>query len=445
MLNRIVDTAARARWVLPIVLLVAGVAMAINEITYQHATATLSRGITLTDARINATRTLQLMTDAEAAVRGYLLTGHPDRLARWELSRKDLPEVQALAVRLSTEVAPAVADRLDALLGALQQRISVLAEWVAMAQQGQRGEALSRAAQELPGQPLSALRAEFDAILAQAASAQQVTRVSLYGAMQISRVAVHALVILSALWLALFVRQLRASDTERAQEKVRLAEQVHIRTAELRELAGHLVTAREDERARVARELHDEMGGLFTAMKLEFARLRRVNGLPTMALERLQSIEARLNDGIALKRRIIEHLRPSSLDQLGLRAALQLLCDDIAHEGGFVVETALEDAPLCKDSELTLFRLVQESLTNIVKYARARQVWVRLDARAGHARLEVEDDGVGFDPSLPRPGHHGLTGMHMRVESHHGKLVIDSRPGQGTRIRADLPLQLAEA
>lgn len=439
MLKQYVESAARARWALPVMLLVAVLAMAVNEVTFQHAHHTLTRGITLTDARINAARMVQELTDAELAVSSYLIGMQDERLVRWQRARENLATVKALAIQLSTQVEPGVAQRLEALVSSLHSRMDTLEQWMALARQGRREEALALASTGVPGQPLAALRLEFDGILDQASGAQQAARVSLYDAMMITRVAVHALVVLSVLALLLFVRQLRARDEERGEERDRLETKIRERTFELHALATSMVTAREDERARLARELHDEMGGLLTAMKLEFARLKRTAALPEGALARVQGIEARLNDGIALKRRIIENLRPSSLDQLGLRAALQLLCDDVAQNAGLDVQTALEDVSLCRDAELALYRLVQESLTNTVKYAKATQVHVLLAAVGGMAVLQVQDDGQGFDPRVARPGHHGLAGMRIRMESHAGSLLIDSAPGRGTRIRAELP------
>jgi signal transduction histidine kinase len=232
---------------------------------------------------------------------------------------------------------------------------------------------------------------------------------------------------------------LREIDARKARESDHLAHQIALRTAELRELAGYLVNTREDERSRLARELHDEMGGLLTAMKLELARLRRVPDVPAVALQRAAGIEQRLNESIAVKRRIVENLRPSSLDQLGLVAALEVLCEDMATSLNIPVTHTLATVPLDKESELTVYRLVQESLTNISKYARARHVWVTLEQRDNRAVVTVRDDGRGFQVDDVGAGHHGLSGMRVRVEAHAGRLTIASGPAQGTCISAELP------
>jgi signal transduction histidine kinase len=210
---------------------------------------------------------------------------------------------------------------------------------------------------------------------------------------------------------------------------------------QLTELAQHLQTAREDERSRLARELHDELGALLTAAKLDAARIksRLGTGAPEAA-ERLAHLNEILNNGIALKRRIIEDLRPSSLNNLGLVAALEIQAREFGERCGIEVDCTLEPVALRPSAELTAYRLVQEAFTNIAKYAKAKRVEVNFAARDGVAEISVRDDGVGFDPSLRRPSAHGLLGMRYRVEAEGGRLALESSPGHGTRIHATLPL-----
>jgi signal transduction histidine kinase len=241
------------------------------------------------------------------------------------------------------------------------------------------------------------------------------------------------------LGLFLFQRQLRRGDRQMVEEGQRLAERVKERTAELTEMATHLVNAREDERAHVARELHDELGGLLTSMKLDFARLRRQTDLPDKTVERIRAIEDRLGEGIAFKRRIVEDLHPSALAQLGLVQALEILCREMAERLGKPVHAELQDVVIDKPAQLTLYRITQESLTNIGKYAGCSEVRVRLQADGDTVRLSIRDDGKGFDPQRVPHGRHGLLGMRVRVESHGGRLQVSSAPGAGTTIAASLP------
>ena len=146
-----------------------------------------------------------------------------------------------------------------------------------------------------------------------------------------------------------------------------------------------------------------------------------------------------LNSGIALKRRIIEDLRPSSLTNLGLVTSLEILVREFGDRSGLAIAANLEPVTLSETSQLTVYRLVQESLTNIGKYAQARNVNVSLQDYNSHVTIEVEDDGAGFDIHYTPASSHGLAGMRHRVEAAGGRLTITSTPGQGTRVSAMLP------
>ena len=435
-----IERVARTRYVMPIVVAVAVITIAINESSYQHSRNTLVSGISLTDARLQALRTLQALTDAETATRAYLINGQEVYRDDYREAINTLNAAQEGAFQYIADADPRRTVSVDAVRQRIRDRVSSLDEWMTTTERGQRTRAHLLASSDRSRQAYVELRQEFDHVLERAAAVQQTARLSLFDAMMLNRLALHALVLVAVMALMMFMRQLRESDERKARESQVLEEEIAVRTAELRELAGHLVNTREDERGRVARELHDEMGGLLTAMKLEMARLRRVPDLPGVARERLTSIEQRLNEGIAVKRRIVENLRPSSLDQLGLIAALEVLCQDVSNSLGIPVLPQLEAVELDREAELTVYRVVQESLTNISKYAHARQAWVSLMRQEGQARLLVRDDGRGFDVDRVRAGHHGLLGMRVRVESHSGRLTITSTPGQGTRVAVELPL-----
>jgi signal transduction histidine kinase len=215
----------------------------------------------------------------------------------------------------------------------------------------------------------------------------------------------------------------------------RLDAEVAARTAQLTELAQHLQRAREDERQRLARDLHDELGSLLTSAKLDAARIRsRLGGAAPEAQERLAHLVATLDEIIALERRIVEDLRPSALTHLGLVATLEILADEFAAASGLRVHRALAPAPLPASTELVIYRLVQEALTNIARHAQARQVWLTLAAQDGGVEVAVRDDGVGFDTEAGLASAYGLLGMRYRVEAERGTLTVRSAPGQGTCI-----------
>jgi signal transduction histidine kinase len=187
------------------------------------------------------------------------------------------------------------------------------------------------------------------------------------------------------------------------------------RTAQLTELAQHLQTAREDERHRLARDLHDELGALLTAAKLDAARIRsRLAGTAPEALERLAHLVEMLDSVIALKRRISEDLRPSGLSYLGLVGTLKILAREFTERSGVVVHCALAPVALAPAAELTAYRLVQEAITNLSKHAEATSVWLELAPVDGRVEISVRDDGKGFDSGIAHTSAYGLVGMRYR-------------------------------
>jgi signal transduction histidine kinase len=263
----------------------------------------------------------------------------------------------------------------------------------------------------------------------------------------LNRIGVTAMTALSLLALYMYLRQTTALVRQREEqrrvvqvERDQFENQVLRRTEQLTDLARHLQSVREDERNRLARELHDELGALLTAAKLDVARLKsRLGVLSAEVAERLQHLNDGLNSGIALKRRIIEDLRPSSLSNLGLVAALDILVREWAERSEIAVDSEFEPVRLRPSGELTVYRLVQEALTNINKYAQASEVRVRLTSSEGRVHVSVRDDGVGFDVTVHRASAHGLLGMRYRLETEGGTLILNSSPGKGTIIEADLP------
>ena len=162
------------------------------------------------------------------------------------------------------------------------------------------------------------------------------------------------------------------------------------------------------------------------------------NSLPE-ANERIEHLINTLNSGISLKRRIVEDLRPSSLSHLGLVASLEILTREFSEQSGIEINTALAPVELGGSAQLTVYRLVQESLTNMSKYANATHADITLHNNDDHVIIAVSDNGQGFDTDKVAATSHGLAGMRHRVEAAGGHLVIESSPGKVTRIRAKLP------
>jgi signal transduction histidine kinase len=217
------------------------------------------------------------------------------------------------------------------------------------------------------------------------------------------------------------------------------------RSANLAGFALELQRARQDEREHLARELHDELGALLTVAKLDVARLKTsLQGISVPVDERLRHLSDTLNAGMALKSHLVDGLLPSSLVKLGLNDSVRALAREFGANTGIQVETHLEEINLDEASQLALYRLAQECLTNIEKYAGAREVWIDLLLWEMRIAMTVRDNGTGFDTMTVEKSHRGLVGMRERVEACGGELCVFSTPGKGTQVMALLPARRSQ-
>ena len=223
-------------------------------------------------------------------------------------------------------------------------------------------------------------------------------------------------------------------------ERVHAQEELRRSKEELRELAAVSQTAREQEQARVARELHDELGQGLTALKMDLSSLE---GLLPTGRERLEGMRRLLDSIVSATRRIAADLRPLMLDDLGLVPAAEWLVQNFARRTGIRCQFAVQPPELAlHDPHATaVFRMLQESLTNVARHAQASLVEVTLHQHDGEIRLAVRDNGRGFESKDPRrPNSFGLLGLRERAYLLNGELKIDTAPGRGTSIEARLPL-----
>lgn len=404
------------------------------------------------DARLSIGRARSLTLQMESAKRGYMLTGRPEYRRPFDESSR---EIAQLLVKLKEQVAQAPTKQatLGQLVEAIELKLDEMNEVLRLFDAGERQRAIDLTLTDIGREQMVRINALVDAAAKELSgtlvdATQRREQVKFW-----SRLVQYTLVLasLGALWV--LRRMSRERERERreytrslAVERDKLEEQVARRTLELSELARHLQTVREDERSRLARDLHDELGGLLTAAKLDVARVRkRLPGATQEVTERIDHLAQSLDAGIALKRRIIEDLRPSSLTHFGLKRTLEIQCEEFHKLSGVHVEASIADLELSDDRELAIYRFVQEALTNVAKYAQARTVWITLEKVGSDAQIRVQDDGVGFDPERIRPNAHGLAGMRFRVKSFGGQWLMQSAPGQGSLLQARIPLTEAPA
>jgi PAS domain S-box-containing protein len=212
---------------------------------------------------------------------------------------------------------------------------------------------------------------------------------------------------------------------------------------EIHDLALTASNAREQEKSRVARELHDELGQALTALKLDVNWLREhLPGAQTDIAHKLASMQLLLDGTVAAARRIASDLRPLMLDDLGLTAAAEWLAHNFTSRTGIPCELVLGEGELdLPDPHATaVFRVLQECLTNVARHAEATQVEATLERTEDEVVLTVHDDGRGFSPADPRnPGSYGLVGLKERALLLGGTVDVESLPGKGTRIEMRIP------
>lgn len=214
----------------------------------------------------------------------------------------------------------------------------------------------------------------------------------------------------------------------------------------MRQLAARIQTAREEERATIARELHDELGQTLTAIKLELGRATtEINKqqLGSPVVDRLQSLIGLVEIGIATVKRITTDLRPATLDHLGLAAAVRWEAMTFRARTGLRchVHADRDETMISAERQTMLFRIFQEALTNVVRHASASAVHVALAHRRGMVELQIRDNGRGItEAQLTDPGAIGLLGMQERASLVGGTFEVAGRRGKGTTITVRVPI-----
>ncbi len=431
---------------MPLAILAAGLMIGTSQYGYQQTSKSLSELTHTYDTRTETSTLLRDMLDAETGLRGYLLTHDAQYLQPYsnaishihqslEVIRQQVdntPQKLALFIPLAQTIQRKTAE-MDLSLKLFEEGNADALKFVMFTDMGNK---------DMNG--IRSLARQLDAMMA--SDVQQYEQ-SIKTSLLWAHIGVTSITLIGLFAFYLYLRQNklvarlhRREQALQSEERSRLEQLVRERTASLTELATHLQQVREDERGHLARELHDELGALLTAAKLDVARLKsKIDMNNPEAADRVKHLTETLNSGIALKRRIVEDLRPSSLANLGLSTALEILTSEFSTRSGLTLEAHLEPVELGEATELTIYRLVQEALTNIGKYAKATTVHVSVHNYPTYVAVQIADNGRGFDTSSIHPNSHGLAGMRHRVEAAGGRLTIQSTVGEGTTISAIIP------
>lgn len=234
----------------------------------------------------------------------------------------------------------------------------------------------------------------------------------------------------TVLWTGIATDISRAKNTEAALRESR---------AQLAALSFHLEAAKEEERERIARDIHDELGSILVRLKIEAALL--ASKLPTALSPKARSIENLLDQAMGTASRVARQLRPGILKEFGLPAAIECQADDFAHSTGITCRAQCDDGiELDSDTSLALFRIVQEALTNVAKHAHASLVVVRLRRENGNIALEIRDNGRGIsERDMEKPRSFGLRGIRERVQSLNGGFHIATAEQGGALLVLRVP------
>lgn len=411
---------------------------------YRHLTA-VNAQLTRIQDRQSSLRELRLfVSEAEASQRGFLLSGDAAHL---ELMRSALPRIGAILRDLARAYArDGAADEADvaAVEGLAVERLQQLEHDL----RRYREEGTAGAEQSVPAegalQTSSALRdavrtldvAESDRlvnVLAQWHEDLRTTRWAMGGVTLLNGVLLA--------WLGAFLfREMRRKSRESSE----LQRLVNARTAELATLSSHLQDIAEREKQALARELHDALGGLLIATKMDVAWIRRRLRAADQELERrIERIQSALDRGVDVKRRIVENLRPTLLDSMGLFVALRWQFAETCRRAGLECTENLpaEEVDVSGEASIALFRVAQESFANILKHSHATAAELEVTLGEGTLVLSVRDNGRGFTQDEGALGlSHGLSGMRHRVQGLGGRWRALPRERGGTEIRVEVPL-----
>jgi signal transduction histidine kinase len=393
---------------------------------------------------------LALIGEAESGQRGFLLTGDPTYLKPYKAA---LPKIDRTFARLrelinanGTAVMIDHPGQLNVLIG---KKLNELESTLALNERSGREAAFQLIDTGLGQRLMEEIRSQSQSILDElressrrggARWAQDIE----FGRVGMLTMTAFTIALLFVVW-ALARREISAREAKRRtliEEQRRLEQEVTARTEELSELSTYLQTVREEEKSRLARDIHDELGGILVGAKMDVAwAAQRCKSTMPEAAEKLDRALAILDEGVEMKRRIIEELRPTLLDNLGISAAIDWQVRQACERAGLHCELNLADIELPPEVAIALYRIVQEALTNIVKYASARNVDVDLIGDEDGVSLVVHDDGAGLPAGVESSRlSHGIAGMRQRVRALNGSFRIGSKPGSGTTIEVFIPV-----
>jgi len=420
-----------------------------NEWAYQHAQDSINRLREQNTADQMVQLVLRRLVDAESAQRGYLLTGRTDYLEPGVDAQREIASA-LLQLRQLYSANPALLALIDTMADRIDEKLSELRETIVLHDTGRQTAALDLVLTDIGREKMQAVRSAANAMREQARALASTERSKVIRALDAGRLGIHAAMMLSLLLFIHFLHKSAALQEEQRShardlqhERERLESQVRERTLELSGLNDRLQLVREEERQRVARVLHDELGAILTAAKLDLVRLRRLLGreLADPAVSRLDHLASTLDDGIRLKRHIMEGLMPSALHNLGLREALEALADDFLTRTHNPTALELATVEVGERYRVIAYRWVEGVLQHVEQRGIATSICIGLrTADPDLFQVSVFDTGLDAEAASGALRSDNMIGLRNRIEAIGGSVAVSSVEGQGAEIVARLPL-----
>jgi signal transduction histidine kinase len=432
------------------------VASLMLELNAETRVANINALATAQSRKSDVATYIRLVVDAETGQRGYLLTQDPVYLERYEESRRKAdPLLDAIVNGYlfadRTPPAESVRGNLVKLRELGTAKMQELAASLALEATNRHAAAIELVRTNYGRRTMDALRRVTDDLDAYESERMTAALHSWQGGVFASRALVAggtllnmALVAFAALLLHRDLRRRDLVALQQEQHNRELGVLVHQRTEELSTLSSHLQDLAEREKAALARELHDELGGIMAAAKMDVTWLERRLSRPDDELKvRWTRLRKLLDDGVDLKRRVVEALRPTLLDNMGLVPAVRWVFSETCARAGLECTESYpdEDLRLGDEAAIAVFRVVQESLTNIVKHAKATKASLTMAVEDAHLNIAIRDNGIGQSVTSNARRGQGLAGMRRRVNSFGGTWRISTPDGGGTLIEASLPME----
>jgi signal transduction histidine kinase len=447
-----VSTAARQLIVVGLLLAAVIGLFVAAESGQQKLAAAASRVETAAEREHALADVLQTLSEAESAQRGYILVGNESYLAPYREGQQQLPGKLSRLTEAFAGDEPDVRAHVDEVVKLSRSKLQELAETIDLYRDRGRSSAIALIRTDVGQRTMTQITDLVERI--QAAETDDMLEASRsWRTDRWLNLAVSSGALLLSLSLVWFLRRLvlrymyskEQEVEELAEREAQLERVVKLRTEDLSELSTQLQLVAEKERAALSRELHDELGGLLVAARMDLSWLEeQVASVDPGVQAQFKRVHDALQEGVELKRRVVENLRPTLLDNLGLFSALRWQVSDSCGRAGLncIERYPEEELTLTPEASIAIFRIVQESLTNILKHSQAKNVEVSVELREEWLVLTVRDDGVGLPLDRRRAlRSHGLASMRHRASGFGGQWRIMRRPERGTEIEVRLPLQ----